>query len=276
MKLFGGSAADVYLISPSFNREIMIRNFWVRLTAVAVSTVVVASLGKAQTALPPAATLIAKYSEAVGAPALLAAKSIVTKGGMSMPAAGINATFELTQLAPNQMAMVTEIPGMGKVQAGFDGTTAWSMDPMQGARVLNGKELDQIKDEADRRSIVRSPEIFSAVQTVADTTMNSERCYLVKLTWKSGRQTHDCYSAASGLLVASTSIQPTAMGEIPVVTLFSDYKKFGDVMVPTKTVQEMMGTQQILTIASVTFGDGAGVTISPPAAVQALAKPPAK
>jgi zinc protease len=276
MKPFGGSAADVYLISHSFKREIMIRNFWVRLTAVAVSTVVVASLGKAQTVLPPAATLIAKYSEAVGAPALLAAKAIVTKGGMSMPAAGINATFELTQLSPNQMAMVTEIPGLGTVQAGFDGTTAWSMDPMQGARVLSGKELDQIKDEADRRGIARSPEIFSAVQTIADTTMNSERCYLVKLTWKSGRQTHDCYSAASGLLVASTSIQPTAMGEIPVVTLFSDYKKFGEVMVPTKTVQEMMGTQQILTIASVTFGDGAGVTITPPAAIQALAKPPAK
>jgi hypothetical protein len=47
-------------------------------------------------------------------------------------------------------------------------------------------------------------------------------------------------------------------------------------MVPTKTVQEMMGTQQILTIASVTFGDGAGVTITPPAAIQALAMPPAK
>jgi len=254
----------------------MIRNFWVRLTAVAVSTVVVASLGKAQTTLPPAATLIAKYSQAVGAPALLAAKAIVTKGGMSMPAAGINATFELTQLAPNQMAMVTEIPGMGTVQAGYDGTTAWSMDPMQGPRVLNGKELDQIKDEADRRGMARSPEVFSAVETVKDTTMNSERCYLVKLTWKSGRETHDCYSAASGLLVASTSIQPMAMGEIPVVTLFSDYKKFGEVMVPTKTVQEMMGTQQILTIASVTFGDGAGVTITPPAAIQALAKPPAK
>ena len=263
--------------SHSFTRDLMIRNFGLRLAAVAASTVVVASLGQAQTAgLPPAATLIAKYSQAVGAPALLSAKAIVTKGGMSMPAQGINATFEMTQLTPNQMAMVTDIPGLGKVQAGFDGTTAWSMDPMQGARVLTGKELDQIKDEADRRSIARSPDIFSAVETVADTMMNSERCFLVKLTWKSGRQTHDCYSAASGLLVASTSIQPTAMGDIPVVTLFSDYKKFGDVMVPTKTVQEAMGTQQILTIESVTFGDGAGLSVAPPAAVQALAKPPAK
>jgi hypothetical protein len=129
-----------------------------------------------------------------------------------------------------------------------------------------------MKDEADRRSNVRSAELFTAMETVKDTTMNSERCYLVKLNWKSGRQTYDCYSAASGMLVASRSVQKTAMGEIPVLTLFSDFKKFGGVTVPTKTVQELMGQQQILTIASVEFGDGTGIAITPPAAVAALIK----
>ncbi len=227
------------------------------------------------TALPPAATLVAKYADAVGAPAFLAAKAIVTKGAMAMPAAGINATFQLTQVAPNQMSMVSDIPGMGKVEAGYDGTTAWSMDPMQGARVLAGAELAQIRDESDRRASVRDPEMFTSIETVADTTMNQQRCYLVKLTWKSGRETSDCYSAETGLMVASRSVQKTAMGDIPVVTLFSDYKKFGGVNVATKTIQEAMGQQQILTIESVEFGDGAGVAITPPAAVQALAPKPA-
>jgi hypothetical protein len=244
-----------------------------RLTAT-LSFLVVGSVAGAQaTALPPAATLVAKYASAVGAPAFLAAKALVLKGGMTMPAQGINATFQLTQLYPNHMSMITEIPGLGKIEAGFDGTTAWSMDPMQGARVLAGGEMDQIKDEADRRGAVRSPEMFTALETVADTTMNSERCFLVKLTWKSGRETQDCYSASTGLIVASKSVQKTAMGDIPVVTLFSDYKKFGDVTIATKTVQEAMGNQQILTISSVELTDGTGVTVVPPAAVQALIKP---
>ncbi len=248
-----------------------------RLTAAVIPMVALVSVAGAQaTSLPPAASLIAKYSQAVGGQAFLSPKSVITKGGFAMPAAGINAKFEMIQLAPNQMSMVTEIPGMGKIEAGFDGTTAWSMDPMQGARVLAGKELDQLRDEADRRASLRAPEFFASQETVADTTMNSERCYLVKLTWKSGRVTHDCYSAATGLLVASQSVQTSAMGDMPVLTLLSDYKKFGDVMIPTKTVQEGMGQQQILTIESVVFGDGAGVVITPPAAVQALAKPPAK
>lgn len=127
-----------------------------------------------------------------------------------------------------------------------------------------------MRDEADRRANVRAPELFSAMQTVKDTTMNAERCYLVKLTWKSGRETYDCYSVASGLMVAAKSTQQTAMGDIPVVTMFNDYKKFGNITVATKTVLELMGQQQILTISSVEFGDGTGMTVTPPAAVQAL------
>jgi len=246
----------------------------IRLTGAMLPLALAARLVSAQSAapLPTAASLVAKYAAAVGGPAYLSAKSIVTKGAMSMPAAGINAQFQMTQLTPNLMQMVTTIPGMGEVQVGFDGTNAWAMDPMQGPRVLSGGELEQMKDEADRRSNVRSAELFTAMETVKDTTMNSERCYLVKLNWKSGRETYDCYSAATGMLVASRSVQKTAMGEIPVLTLFSDFKKFGGVTVPTKTVQELMGQQQILTIASVEFGDGAGIAITPPAAVAALIK----
>jgi hypothetical protein len=255
----------------------MIRTSFLRIAAAAVPMVTFFSVAGAQApSLPPAATLVAKYGEAVGGKAFLAHKSMVMKGGMAMPASGINAKFEVTQLSPNQMSMVTEIAGLGKIEAGFDGTTAWSNDPMQGARVLAGKELDQLKDEADRRGAVRSPELFTTIETVADTTMNNERCYLVKLNWKSGRETYDCYSAATGLLVASKSVQTTPQGDIPVVTLFSDYKKFGDAMFATKTVQEAVGMQQILTIESVVFSDGAGVVISPPAAVQALVKPAGK
>lgn len=249
----------------------MIRKSMLRLTGAMLPLVAAAQVAGAQ-ALPSASSLVARYATAVGGPAYMDAKAIVTKGGMSMPAAGLNATFELTQLAPNQMQMVTTIPGMGEVQVGFDGTTAWAMDPMQGPRVLAGKEFDQMKDEADRRSVVRSAEMFSAMETLKDTTMNSERCYLVKLTWKSDRETFDCYSPTTGLMVASRSVQKTAMGEIPVVTMFSDYKKFSGVTVATRTVQELMGQQQILTISTVEFKDGAGLSIAPPAAVQALVK----
>ncbi|MFN2602870.1 MAG: hypothetical protein ABR582_08975 [Gemmatimonadaceae bacterium] len=257
-------------------RKSMIRNHGLRLTVV-MSALAAVSVGAqtpaaASAALPPAATLMAKYSATIGGPAILKAQQITTKGGMMMAAAGINATFEMVQLAPNKMQMLTTIPGVGNIQLGYDGTTAWSMDPMQGPRILSGKELDEVREEADPRASARTPDLFTAMQTVGDTTMAGERCYLVKLTWKSGRETYDCYSAASGLMVGSKSVQQTAMGAIPVTTEYSDYKKFGDFMMPTKTTQSMMGQQQVMTISSVDVGTGAGVTIAPPPEITALIK----
>jgi len=196
------------------------------------------------TALPPAATLVAKYSDAVGGAAMLKAPQITSKGSLMMAAAGINATFEMVQIQPSKMRMVTTIPGVGEILVGYDGTNAWSVDPMQGPRVLAGKEKTEIQEEADPRASVRSMELIEKAETVADTTMGTERCYLVKLNWKSGRETFDCYSPATGLLVGSKSVQSTAMGEIPVATIYSDYKKFGDFMMPTKMVQSLMGQEQ--------------------------------
>lgn len=249
----------------------MTRNSFLRATAVLLPMMAASQVASAQQQLPAASALIAKYVAAIGGPAMINAKSIVTKGGMSMPSAGINGTVEMTQAGTNQMQMVTTIAGMGDIQAGYDGTIAWAADPMQGPRILTGKEMEQIRDEADRRTMVRDAQLFSAMQTVADTTMNGERCYEVKLTWKSGRETFDCFSPTTGYLVASRSIQTTSMGSVPVVSLFTEYKKFGAVTVATKTTMEMMGQQQILTISSVELGNGA--TITPPPSVKALAKP---
>jgi hypothetical protein len=247
--------------------------FTVALTALAATDAGAQPPASAASSLPAASVLVAKYAAAIGAPAMMRAPQVTTRGGMTMSAAGITATFEMVQLSPNQMQMVTTIPGVGAIQVGFDGTTAWSVDPMQGPRVLTGKEGDEIREQADPRATGRSPELFTSVQTVADTTMGGERCYLVKLNWKSGRETFDCYSATSGLMVGSTSVQQTSMGAIPVTTLYSDYKKFGDFMVPTKTVNSMMGQQQVMTITGVEVGTGAGVVIAVPPEIKALAKP---
>ncbi len=248
----------------------MIRNTFLRVTTIVLPILAVSQVASAQQ-LPSAQAIITKYAAAINGSAIMNAKSIVTKGGMSMPSAGINGDIVMTQAGQNQMQMVTTIAGMGEIQAGFDGTIAWSADPMQGPRILTGKEMEQIRDESDRRTTVRDAQLFTSMTTVADTTMNGEKCFEVKLVWKSSRETFDCYSAASGLLVGSRSVQATSMGAVPVVTLYNDYKKFGDVMAATKTTMEMMGQQQILTITSIELGNGAVIT--PPPAVLALAKP---
>jgi hypothetical protein len=102
--------------------------------------------------------------------------------------------------------------------------------------------------------------------------MGGEQCYMVKLTWKSGRETFDCYNGKSGLMVGSKSVQTTAMGAIPVTMTYSDYKKFGDFLVATKMVQSMMGQQQVTNITAVEVAPTASVVITMPPEVKALKK----
>ena len=217
----------------------------------------------AEVTLPAATTVLARFREARGGKAWLAARGATTSGTFEMPAAGLKATFELVQVAPNKMRLNIDVPGMGVIESGFDGTTGWATDPMQGPRLLAGRELDYMRDESDFRSGVRDAALLSEALTVADTSINGERCYLVKLTMKSGRVVHDCYSVSTGLTVATRTEQQTPMGTATVIGYLSDWKKFGGVMVPTRLVNRAMGQEQIMTVSDVRLGKPANDIVAP-------------
>lgn len=44
---------------------------------------------------------------------------------------------------------VMSIPGAGDFRSGYSGGVAWGMDPMNGPRLLEGKERDQLISEVD-------------------------------------------------------------------------------------------------------------------------------
>ncbi|MFN8571012.1 MAG: hypothetical protein U0132_03075 [Gemmatimonadaceae bacterium] len=222
--------------------------------AIRTSLFVVAAMAPAvmrgQT-LPAAKDLIAKYVAATGAESWKAHKSSRMKATMDMPAAGISANMEILHIYPNIIFTKVDIPGMGSMTSGFDGTSAWSVNPMTGPRVAEGAELEAMRQEADpAASYTRtSPDIASS-ETVEKTTMGGQECYKVKHTWKSGRVSYDCFSVADGLLVATQTKQQSPMGEIEVVATLSGYKDFGGMKRPTSMTQEMMGQQQVITISS--------------------------
>jgi hypothetical protein len=52
----------------------------------------------------------------------------------------------------------------------------------------------------------------------------------------------------------------------------SDYKKFGDLLLPTTMKQTAMGVQQVLTITAVEFDNVPPSMFEPPAQIKALLK----
>ena len=225
--------------------------------------------GPAQGQLPEGSALLKKYAGVVGAAAMLEYKTFHTGGRFEMPGVGLSGTIEVSRARPDRVFMRVALPGVGEITRGFDGDVAWSNNPMEGVRIMTGSEAAQMKEESALAATIRDAGQFSAIETVEKTNLAGQDCYRVKLTWKSGRTSHDCYAVDSGLLIATWNAQPTPTGDVEVVTLISDYKKFGAVLLPTKIVQTFMGQEHVITIDSTEFDTLNDAVFDLPAAVKA-------
>jgi hypothetical protein len=244
-----------------------------RVVAAAALTIVSAAPLAAQgaAALPAAKDLIAKFLTTTNSAAVMAKhQSLRSKGSFQLPSAGVSGDLEISQARPNKTMLRITVSSIGQIEEGFDGTTAWSINPMQGPRLKTGKELDVIREESSfGMSARQGPNVVSA-ETVEKTEMNGEPCYKVKMAWKSGRETFDCYSVASGLLVASMGKQESPMGTVDVTNLISDYKDFGGQKIATRLTQQVMGNEQVLIINTVDYDVAEPATFEMPAAIKAL------
>lgn len=248
-------------------------NVFVRRLGVATAALSIIAAQAAAQALPDAKDLIARYSKAVGGDSWKSHKSARMKATLEMPAAGMSANIEaMNVFADRTYLMRTEIPGMGEMFAGFDGTTAWAKDPVTGARVLSGVEASQAAEEADPEASMRTSANIVKSETLEKTTMNNAECYKVRHTWKSGRTTHDCFGVADGLIVASIVKQTTQMGEIEVTQLLSNYKDFGGVKRASVTTLQMMGQEVKTTVTGWEWDTVKPEEMEPPADIKALLK----
>ena len=223
--------------------------------------------------LPDAKELIANYGKAVGGETWKSHKSARMKATLEMAAQGIRADIEAVNVfATKTFLMKTDLPGMGQMMAGYDGTTAWQRDPMQGARLLTGMEAEQTAEEADPESSLRTTSNIVKSETVEKTNMNNQDCYKVKHTWKSGRTTQDCFSVDNGLIVATIVKQTGPMGEIEVTQFLDDYKDFGGVKRASVTRMSMMGSEIKTTMNAFEWDTVKPEELEPPADIKALLK----
>lgn len=223
--------------------------------------------------LPAAADLMAAYNKAIGGEAAFAKhQAMHMTGSFAIASMGMSAGMEVFSARPNKMFTITNIPGLGEMRQGYDGETAWGIDPMRGARILEGPELAMIKDQAGFDSDLRVMSRFKSAETVEKATFGGQECYKVKLVWLSGRESFDCYGTANGLLVARIESQESDMGKIEAVTLLQDYTDFGGILVAKKTVVTAMGMEQVLSIDKIEFDAVDPAKFELPAEIKALKK----
>jgi hypothetical protein len=227
--------------------------------------------------LPPARQLIDKYIVAIGGKdAILGRKSQHLIGTMEVPSQNLRGDMDVRTARPNLILTKILIPGIGEISSGFNGTVGWSITPMTGPRLVAGKELETLREDSDPSNVLRPAEKLASAETVEQTQFGGQACYKVKLVWKSGRESYDCYSVESGLLVATIARQDTPMGNVEATTILSDYRDFGGQKRPAKMTQDTMGQQTVIMVLSVEYDNVDPSVFELPREIKALAEKTAK
>lgn len=234
----------------------------------AIALVLAAAPASAQ--LPDAQAVLDKYKAATGTSdnAYEGISSIRTNINMAMPAQGMSIDIQVDAVLPDKFVTRMEIPGMGQMSNGFDGNVGWSINPQQGARVLEGAELDAMREQAKSLSAPGVANDVASAETTGESTVAGKKCWIVKMTNNAGVESEGCFDAETGLLLQ----QKMSQGGMEVETLFEDYKKFGPVTSAARIVARAQGQEQIITVESVEYDAVDPAAMKLPPEIEAIVK----
>jgi zinc protease len=224
------------------------------------------------TEFPPADQLLQLSLErSGGAQALAKAKNAVMSGTVDMQGHNISGPVSLYQ-DTSRSYMVIDIPGIGKIEEGFDGETAWEMNALQGARIKDGEEK-AAAERASKLSLLSSwRDDYKEGKTVGTENVAGKPAWKVEMTPKDGKPEYFYFDKDTMLLVRTTATIATPLGEIPVDAVMSDYRSVDGIKTPFTLTQTAMGQVLVMHFDKVQYNAAipAG-RFDPPPAVKALA-----
>jgi outer membrane lipoprotein-sorting protein len=198
----------------------------------------------------------------------IVAKNLTAKGGVpalkAVRAMRISATVKptpeieipvtITTARPNKLKQESSVQGQQIIMA-FDGTTAWSINPLMGVdtpRPIEGPELDSLRSQADMDGpLVDYKTKGTTVELVGTETVEGKKTNKLKITRKDGQSQELFLDADTGLEVKAIS-QVVRQGQtLTVESYFSDYRAVSGLTMAHTIRQKMMGQDVAFTVNKV-------------------------
>ena len=227
-----------------------------RFLPVAIVTAFVCSVAVAapDPALPKGDVILDKFVEATGGKG--AYDKVHTEkwtGTFELIGKGVKGAVTAYRSEPNKSVTVIELEGIGSIQDGTDGETAWTLSSLQGPRIKQGDERAVTMREAMLRGAPEWRKLYKSAETTGVETVDDQACYKVVLTPNEGKPETRYFDKKSNLLVKLTMQLASPMGEIPTETLLSDYKEQNGLIAPRKVHQKALGQEFLITINQVEY-----------------------
>ena len=202
--------------------------------------------------LPSAREVIDRFVKAAGGREAVE-KIEYTRITAKIEMAGLSGSVHVFAAKPDKFLVRMNIADSIKTSAGSDGKVAWTMDPVQGPMLLEGTMADQVRQEGNLLTDLHEEKDYESMETVDAAPFQGKECYKLKLVKKNGQELTEYFEVATGLLVGRSAQYETPLGAINATSRFSEYKKYGEVLLPSKMTQSVSGIQQVMTVTSVEF-----------------------
>ena len=228
-----------------------------RLALVMVAALVAAphSASAQEKAQAEAEAILKRAVEAVGGEEVIKKhRSTLSKGKFVIATQGLEGSLEIRAAAPNRFLLLIELPGVGKIENGFDGKTGWAADPINGPRLIQGKELDELKTQSDYDSDLFKLGDYKEIKNLGVVDFEGEKCHKLEMTRKENDKTETrFFSVDSGLPAGVITKSETPMGELDITVVTGDYKEFDGHKIATNVDTRVGPISQTFILETIEF-----------------------
>ena len=203
--------------------------------------------------MPSGESLLQRYiDKSGGAEAYAKAKNMAMSGTVEMPAQNITGTVSIFEEGEKSYTAM-DFAGIGKIEGGFDGETAWENSALQGPRVLEGDEKVDAKRAATLSLITAWHDVYKEARTVGPEDIDGKPAWKVEMTPKEGKPETFYFDQDSGLLVRISAVHSTPLGNIAAESTMSDFRTVDGILTPFVLTEKAMSQNIVMRFRNISY-----------------------
>ncbi len=215
--------------------------------------------------------IIGRHINAVGGEELIRAiEDLTIRGTFEIRGAAFIGKVVSIRSDPPRMLTRLELGNAGTILQGFDGQTAWTINPGVGPALAQGPEATSIIRSADVHGDLHYEQIYPTIEFRGDEVFEGEPAFAIRLVDHDGTETFEFYSKGVGTRLGVRGMRDSATGPIPYTRVLAKYTEYERLLVPTTTIERYADTVITVSIKDVSFDRVDPAVFDLPQAVRSL------
>lgn len=210
------------------------------------------SVGRAQSSLPTADQILAKYVAATGGEqAWQKFHTRISKGRAEISGQAVFGTADFYFKAPNKYLYVVSLAELGEIRRGYNGTSGWEKLSDSAATDITGQELATLQRSADFYQVLDIRKQYSNLAVKGQGKVEGNPAYVIEANPGDGTLRRMYFDENSGLMIKNEE-QFTAQGQpVHIETEYQDFRDVDGLKYPFLIMQTNAGSTVLIKVTSI-------------------------